>query len=412
MTAIERYLQKKFKFDAAYFIRGGFWSTLGQVIGIVGGVITTSLFAYYLSPEDYGVYKYLIMLGVIFSSLSLTGIGQSILQSAAKGYAYFYPRGVRLSLKYNIGAILLSITAAGYYFFHDNYTLAIGCILIALFQPFINSFGNYPSFLQGSKKFRENTYFLIIKTIFIAAVSIISILITKNILVLLLVYLASNAFINFVLYFFTRPKLTQEISQEIIDKYTNYAKHTSIQNFLTNIATRLDSIIIFQQLGAAELAIYTIANIIPHQIKGSLKNISSLILPKFAKYNNIEDIKEIILRKGILLFLVLCVIMVLYVLLVPFLYHFLFPKYEEAIFLSQLSALAFPAFILFLPMGALKSQMKKKELYILNIISNVISIVLTVVLILLYGVLGAILAKILYRYINAFVSFYIILHKT
>ena len=140
MTVLEQYLQKKFKFDAAYFIRGGFWSTLGQLIGIVGGVITTSLFAYYLSSEEYGIYKYLIMLGVIFSSLSLTGIGQSILQSTAKGYTYFYSKSAKLSLKYSIGLMILSLAAAGYYFFHTNYTLAVGCIPTCIVPAFYKFF--------------------------------------------------------------------------------------------------------------------------------------------------------------------------------------------------------------------------------------------------------------------------------
>ena len=64
---------------------------------IVVGIVTSALFAHYLTETEYGVCRYLIGLAAILSSFSYTGIGQSILQRAAIKYYNFYKETLQLS---------------------------------------------------------------------------------------------------------------------------------------------------------------------------------------------------------------------------------------------------------------------------------------------------------------------------
>ena len=136
-VAFANFLQKKLNFDAHYFLKGGFWLGLTQAITILGGLATSILFAHYLTPESFGIYRYLIGLSALFAAFSLTGLGQSILQTAAKGYYNFYAETLKMNFLYSL---IISITAtigSLYYALNENFLLAGGCLSIALLQPLI-----------------------------------------------------------------------------------------------------------------------------------------------------------------------------------------------------------------------------------------------------------------------------------
>lgn len=406
MQRLEKYLQKKLKFDAPYFIRGGFWNMFGQISIVLGGLAVSVLFTNKLSLNDYGVYKYIIGLGALLTSFSLTGTGQSIFQTAAQKYFGFYKEILKTNLIYSSGIMLASLAGSLYYLFNTNYILSIGCLLIAAFQPFVNLYQNIFPFLQGSKRFKESALSQLFKTIFVSLIGITSILLTQNILILIVTYLFANFIANFTLHLFYKPKNVQNIPNNIYRKYLNYAKHTSAREIISNLSFRLDTVIIFTQLGASEVAIYAIANLIPEQIKGSFKDLANLILSKYVNYGKIGDIKHHIPKRSLQLFLVFSGVAIIYALICPYVYKILFPKYETAILLSQLLALSFPASIAIIPNSALQSQLKNKELHILNIQSAIILLTLTITLIPLMGLVGAIIARITSRYSNLVLSYY------
>ncbi len=402
---VATFLGKKFNFDAHYFLKGGFWLSLTQVITILAGLATTSLFAHYLSETEYGIYRYLLGLAILFSSLSLTGLGQSILQTAAKKYYGFYKETLVLNLKYSLGIAVLSTAGGIYYILNHNLTLALGCFLIALFQPFITGYQNTTVFLQGSRRFKASTVATTSKIIFISATSIVALLLTKNILVLVAVYLASSALINFLLHLWYRPKATTPTPEAVTTQYLSFAKHTSVRNTVATVSNRLDTVLIFTQLGAAELAIYTIATTIPEQIKGSFKNLTSLLLPKYANHENFDIVKKSVPKRSLQLFFILLAITVLYIFIAPYLYQLLFPKYEEAVFYSQLLALSFVTFVLYIPLSIIQTKTAEKELHEITLYGSIFQVVSIVLCIHFFGLIGAIIAKILYRVFQLVLSF-------
>ncbi len=395
--SVANFLQKKFNFDAHYFLKGGFWLTLTQAIVVLAGIVTTSLFAHYLSETDYGIYRYLIGLAILFSSFSLTGLGQSILQTAAKKYYRFYQETIRLNFLYSLSIAFISLGGAIYYFINENIILSLGCILIAIFQPIISGFQNTQAFLQGSRRFREATIAQGIKVIAVSLLSIGTLFFTENIVVLLLVYLGSNSLVNIIFHIIYRPKQAEDTPEEISLQYVAYAKSTSVRNIISSISNRLDTVLIFTQLGAAELAVYTIATIIPEQIKGSFKNLASLLLPKYAKHEDAAVLKRSVPKRSVQLFLLLLTVTILYIIAAPYMYELLFPKYQNAVLLSQITALAFPTFVLYIPYSILQSRLAESELHKITLYSSVFQVVTIFGFIFLFGLMGAIIAKLTYR---------------
>lgn len=404
VDSLSNYLAKKFGIDASYFMRGGFWLLLTQSIATICGLVATIIFTNLLSSTDFGVYRYILGLAAILAAFSLTGLGQSVFQTAAKNYTFFFKRSIRLSFLFSLSTVVVSGIVALYYFLNDNNTLALGALMIGIFVPLDIVFQNIFPFLHGRKRFRESAALRSIRSIVVTGASVGTLLITQDVLILVLVYLFVQALSVFVIYLFYRPKVTSETDETISKKYRSYAIHTSVRNFIVNVSFRADTIIVFQQLGATELAIYTVANLIPEQIKTSFKTLGILIIPKLAEMKK-DDIHRIVLKRSFHLFLISILLTAVYIAASPFIYTLLFPSYPDAIVLSQLVALSFPAMVGILPLSALQSQMDEKSLYTINIVSSVLLLPLTFILTVQFGIVGTIWSRIIYRYLNTTLNF-------
>jgi O-antigen/teichoic acid export membrane protein len=405
-------LEQRFNFDARYFMRGGFWLTVGQVVIVGLGLITTALFAHVLTEAEYGIYRYIIGLAVIFSTFSLTGLGQAILQTAAKKWYGFYNETLRINFLYSLPIAFLAGGGAVYYWHNENLTLALGCLLIAIIQPISSTFQYIPTFLQGNGQFKESTIVHTMKSVISSLISLGALFFTHDILWLMAAYLGSQAITNIISHLWYRPHTLTKTPREEFSKYLSYAKHTSVRGFLLNAAFRVDGVIVFTQLGAVELAVYTIASVIPEQVKGSFKSLSTLLLPKYAAHADFSAVRKSIPYRSVQLFVVLTGVAILYGVCAPFIYTVLFPKYEAAIFLSQLLALSFPAMVALIPMNAIESQLQEKDLYILHTVSAIIMLICTVAGILLYGLVGAIMAKVIYRYLVLGIAYMMVSRQT
>ena len=399
------YVSKKLRIDAHHYIHGGFWLTLTQGIVIIFGLLTTALFARHLSEVNYGIYRYLISLAVILSSLSLTGLGQTILQASSKKYLGFYEESFKINFLYNLGIAFAGVVCAIYYFINGNSILSVGCILIALLQPIINTYQYTPTFLQGQKEFRKATITQGAKTIFISVISIASLFLSKSIFVLFLTYLLVQVVANYTAHLIFKPHTFVPTPKEVYEKYISYTKHSSVRNIISLISLRLDSIIIFTQLGAAQLAIYSIAIVVPEQIKGALKNLATLLVQKYSNHTDMNVLLKSVPKRSWQLFFILLLLTIIYIASAPYLYHLLFPKYPEAVFYSQLYALAFLTHILYIPSSILQVRMEEKKLYYLSTAGSIFLIILLLVLIPKFGILGAVISTLLYRVIFTALTF-------
>ena len=128
-------LENHFRFDARYFLSSGFWLFLTQAGIVVTSLMVAVIFANILTETQYGYYRYIVELAAILTFFSLTGMGQTVLQATAKGYLSFFKQSIQWTLFYGFGITITASLCAAYYFYKDNEFLAIGCLLIAAFQP-------------------------------------------------------------------------------------------------------------------------------------------------------------------------------------------------------------------------------------------------------------------------------------
>ena len=408
LPRIERYVSKKFGFDATYTFRGGFWLLLGHFFTIFAILTTSYVFANFLSPDLYGNYRYLVSATTVIALFSLTGLHAAVTQATAKG-VHFFTKAFHLSLHYGLITSGIALLGGLYYLHNDNILLGYGFLFISLMQPFINAFELISAYQIGRQAFKRNTHWHLVKTVITSTSIVAATVLTNEPLLIFLVFLTSNALASGIATYFNKP-VEESASAIEIKPYVKYAKHTSIQNIVGGFADQLDKLLIFQNLGAKELAVYAFATAIPDQYKGITKTIDMLILPRFSRHKA-ETIHGKIIHKSLIYFLLLSICAALYYFIAPFIFAWLYPTYSETVWLSQLYALGIIFGFGSIPLNALKATMDSKILHKFRIVTAFFQVVTLIILVHVYGLLGAIITRILFRAFICFYGYYLYLRK-
>lgn len=389
-----RWTEKYIKTDMVYAASGGFWLMAGQAVNAGIALVLAIAFANLLEPEKYGNYKYIISLASIIGALTLTGLGTAITRAVARGHEGVLRRSFRLSLLWSAGMILIGAAGGVYYLLNNNELLGYSLLLVGAASPFISAGSLYRPFLIGKREFKRATFFGLAQSV-IPALAVLFGLITKlPVLALIALYFFTSACAMLLLY---KKTVTFAQNTETDAETEKLGKHLSVMNIISTIAGKLDSILLFQFMGGAQLALFAFATAIPDHLRGSLKNIAALAVPKMANKEKAE-LKKTVLSKTITIFALTLVLVILYVVTAPYIFDIFFPNYTEAVLYSQVYAITI---LLSLTLSSVyfDAQVAIKERYILNALSATAVIVTTVSGVYFFGIWGAIFARIIARVI-------------
>ena len=395
----ERYL----KTDMVYAAHGGFWLFVGQGMGVLVSLVFAVAFANLLTPEQYGNYKYVLSLAAVIGAFSLTGFTTALMRASARGHDGTLSHTARVSFVSSIVMVVLAAIGGTYYMLQGNEFLGISLFIIGATSPFIASASLYRPFLMGRQEFKKTSLYGALQSAIPMLSVLIALLLKAPLIVLVALYFTINALILTILYRHTK----RLVKNDIVDPGANrIGAHLSVMGIISTIAGKLDSILIFQLMGGAELALFSLAITLPDTIRGSLKNITALAIPKFAKKTK-EEMKRAVWSKTLLIFFLSLALTGAYVIAAPLLFDLLFPQYRAAIPYTQVYAFTILTSLV-LASAYFDSQAAIKERYILNVVNSTTTIVATVVGIVWFGLWGAIAARIIARIINIALSSFLI----
>jgi O-antigen/teichoic acid export membrane protein len=399
-----RWSEQYTKTDMVYLAEGGFWLALGQAGMVLLGLATAVAFGHFASQDTYGNYKYVLSLAGLFGAFSLSGIGIAVTQAVARGYEGSLAQGFRLSMRWSWGVVLLSLGAAAYYYFYaHNAFLGAALLVVAALSPLVNGFSLFDPFLVGKREFGRLTLYDFLNAFFPVAAVIISLFLTHRAIVVILIYFAANALADALFYLLTlRGAKNGSSDPELL----SYSEHLSVMGVVSAIADKVDSIAVFTLLGPVNLAVYAFAVAMPEQIKQLVKLVVPLSLPRFVG-RSIGEIRAGMGSKLLYLGAAIFCSFAAYVLLAPFLFRVLFPRYLEAVPYSQLYALTLLlSFASMLYAAVFQAKKRIREQYVISISTAAILLIALPVLTYYEGIIGAILAQLLSRFFNAGISFY------
>jgi O-antigen/teichoic acid export membrane protein len=392
VVMILRWSEKYTKTDMVYLAKGGLWMSGSQVVAGVASLLLAMAFANLVSKETYGSYKYILSLAATIGALSLSGIGTAITQSVGRGLEGMLKHAFWANLRWSIPMIALTLGAAAYYGYNKNYELALSLVVIAAFEPILNSVQFYVSFLTGKRDFMRAAVYGATTTIVQAGCLFVALWFGANVPFLILIYFASLTGITSALYLRTvsHYKPNSEFNAEMY----SFGSKMSMLNIASALVGQLDKILIFHFLGAAPVAIFALAQAPVVQMRAILKMSTPLALPKLAAQDK-DTLLNSLSHKVTVFTLGILGMVVMYAIAAPFLFHIFFPKYPEAVLYSQMYALLLLLFPKKLISLTLFAQEYQKGMYTLSMVAPVIQTVLLLVLVPTIGIWGAIVAEII-----------------
>lgn len=387
-----RWTEKWTKTDMVYLAKGGFWLTLGQIISSISSFALALCFANLLPKETYGTYQYILSITGVLAATALSGINIALIQAISRGFEGDILTAIKTKIRWALFGSIASIGLAGYYFLQKDITLTICFLIVSLFLPIMDSFGVYDSYLQGKKYFKISTKYRITSQLICVISLIITLLITKNLFIIVFVYFFSWTSLRFILLKITLKNF--ELNKIKDPETISFGKHLSLMDILQSIAGQADKILIYHYVGATELAIYAFASAPLSQIKSFLLNIKILALPKLSITPS-DQIKKYLPKKIFKAELLLFFVVLSYIIVAPYIFLIIFPQYQQSIIFSQILAIT----LLFLPRTLLSSSLSAKKqiksLYKIKIYGPVIKVIIYFIFIQIYGLLGLVIGRVL-----------------
>lgn len=376
--------------DNVYLVKNAGYTNVVQVLGIVTGAALFFVAARVLPKEVYGEYKYYLSLFGLFAVCTFTGMDTALQRSIANGLDGSLAAAFRRKLLGGLVGATGALAAAGYYLARGRTDLAAALVLLAVFAPLIYAATIYSALHVGHRRFdrfaRDASAVQIVAFLGMLA----AFFLLDDPVQLFLVFLATAA-ANVLAYLGAlRSRRNAQADPDLLP----YATHLSLLDVLSTVALSLDGVLIFQFLGAAPLAVYSIATAPVEQIKGFLKSFSAVASPKMSTADY-PALRAGLPKKLLLYTAGVGAVAALYVASAPWLIRILFPQYVDAVFYSQVYAVslvaAMPANVL---LTLFQARGWRKETFWFNVLSYGAQIALLAVGAAFYGIWGAIGARI------------------
>lgn len=378
-----------------------FWSNLNQGLITTSGVAISVIFARFAGKELYGQYLFVLAMFGLFSIISIPGVKTVVFRTIAQDYDGVYRKATTFSFLWGVlGIPLIVITGVLFYLFRTK-ILGISLIVCALFFPFVTSLQTWVQFLKGRSGFKQltinNSAKLSVKLVAIT----LSIILSKNIIVILLTYLLVESGFN-ILY---HLKALSSLKNDELDlgwKRQSYA--LTIMDLSAMVFGQVDIILIAALLPIGRVAIYGLVMRLGNVFLQTIKSTVEVILPKL--YRSEKITVRYFYRFFLLSFLIPAILYPIVKYPILLLYG---PEYSEIIVFSQVYLAVIPfCFLNLITTYFLVKYQLNKEINFSRIISIIAVIALYALLIPLYGVWGGIISSMLYYIIQLIINLFLL----
>lgn len=403
LASLLRWSEKYTKTDMVYLAKGGFWINVEKGALMLISIATMAAFANWLPQEVYGEYQFVISVAGIVGILSLPGLTGALVRSVAKGREGALRVAFKTQFLWSLVASGVMVCIAGWYFVHENNTLAVAFAVASLVLPIKYASPLFLSYWAGKKRFDVHMATRVSADLAIAVVVIATLFLTDELWVVVAAFFGGTALFYWLGYVYSQNRIENGDEDEGL---VSFGKHLTVMQIVGTIAKHLDTIILWKVLGPVQVAIYTFSLKPIQKVKGIIP-IEALALPKLSE-SGVRTVKQkkSVFRKFLLLFLVTVPTAVGIALAAPFLYQLVFPQYMESVVYFQ----AFTVLLATQPFAllgtALVAEKKVAFMYITKTVAPVIKIGLFLILTPLYGIGGIIAAFLVTEIVRGMLGVY------
>ncbi len=400
MTLIKHMLNKIGKYlnlDANYFAKSGGYITASHFVDGFARLILSIVLARGLSQIVYGQYNFVLSVLGTLAFLSIQGTTTSIIRSVAKGFDDSLITGTKDKIKFSMLGSIGLFAIAAYMYVRGDDLLGHAFIVCGLFFiPYYALVGS-ESFLVGKRMFKQLAIYRSLTSIFAVIATVIAISFTRSLVWIIAALIGSTALLNIVFYLKTlKFRQNNKIDNDVI----RYGRYLTWVGLTTAVFINIDKLVITYFLGFKDLAIYSIAMVLPRQFKLLTKSAVSLIFPGLASLSK-EDAHNVLRKRFKQMILISVALGIIGALLTPFAIRIIYgDAYTGSILYAQIVFAFMWLVIPTVPIseGLLPAQKRGRKMLKLNLYTYAIYAILLLFLVPRYGIMGAVVSYILDRF--------------
>lgn len=376
--------------------------SLAHATGVLRGLATTFFLARWLPKEAFGQFRFIIAMFAMMGFFSLSGMNSAIIRAVANGDTIVAHKAFKKILTFSpLGSLALLLVALERWF-RGEVTVAYGLVIAAVaFVPYSVA-GLYGAILQGEENVKKLTAYAIVNNVLFAAGFVIAIYGHVELLWIMPVYFGLDIAIRG---FLTWKELGRLPKHGEVGTHLSLGKHLSLMGAFQSIVAQLDQFLLQQFGGYANLATYSIAIILPEQIKNYINSVSGLVLRRFSQYEKSEKILESTRRHFYVTIAGAAVIILVYAIAAPILVPWLFPKYEDAVPLTMVYAVGLIGISSMVGVFFAQAHNQIRQLWRYYTANSVLAFATDLLLIPIFGAWGAVFAKTGTRIVSLFFSY-------
>lgn len=397
------------KLDAHYFVKGGAWGMLQQIVGIASGLTVSYLFGHFISKHLFGEYNLILSIISLFTFLSLPGIDTALVRSVGQGYDASLLQSQSIKIKFSVITIPVLLCVSIFYFIKGNFPIGSALVIASFAFPFLYSFSSYSSFLTAKKQFIILAIVSSLASLFFLISTAVSIFLFPSVSGLTTGYLIGSI-IPAIIAFYYCKKFIQ--SKKIDIHLPNYGSFLTIVSVLPWLSGNTGSIILGNLVGPESLAIYSVSLGFLVSVQKNFVVFYKPVNAKLASQSREEHL-ETLKKHGFKFFIIGVFLSFLLWLIMPFLVKFFFTTtYNDAIRYGQWLSLALiPLPISWVLSDIMIYQKNKRAQVLMSTVPHVLKIILYFVFIPLWGINGLVSLFILERYSEPIIPLLVLWHR-
>ncbi len=393
-------LGKRFGIDAHYYAKNSFFVVLGQMLSIVQGLIAGYFVARVFDQTIYGEYQFMLSIAGTLGLFGLPGLSTAVARAWARNEGFSMRAVTRHHLMVCLVGSLLLLGCIPFLEYYNREEFWPLFLVAALFFPLAPvAMVRFGTFTVGKARFDIALKVSIVCSVLTVLATLAVIYFQQSAMLMLMISMGLTPIIYLIVSRNLIPPAEKGLTntKDII----KYGWQLTLVTLPVNLVWYLDKLLISHFFGLNQLATFSVALLIPEQVKIQVKQ----FLPVgFAKQAAAEDSKErrMKLIKAVMIGTVIFAIgIAAYIAICPFIIPLLFPKYDaqEVILLTSIAAIT-----LVTQPGALFAQyLEAQGMIRANRIANWSAVgafaIGLVTLIPFYGLLGAVLARGVFRFV-------------
>ncbi len=321
-----------FRMDAQYIVSGTTWLGFDQAVNVATSIITTIVLTNIVSKAIYGSYVYLLGICMLLLPVTLTGMSNAIIQSAARAHDGSLARGMAMRLK---GGFVVSVILAGIsvaFFVSGRIDAAWALGMACVIYPFAFAADDYKSYLQGRQDFKRYACINATVNAAVCAATVWAAVASGGLFAILTANLAARGAGNLLAYFRMRGLLR---NRNVDEKFDGFGKRLSAVAAVNGISYSIDQVLVGSLFTMEIMASYGLASRLSEPFRFLGLAVNRLAWPKAARMQG-PYVAGKFLSKLALLMAMLIIISLAVFASMPFLIRFVFPAYRDVTPLAML----------------------------------------------------------------------------